>query len=173
MARSARSQLQRADERRRGLAPHAQSILGARAVDVALDGEDGVDARDRFQRDGRDRRRVLAAPRVGGDVGQLEELAPRMAPAQRLDDPPRLALGRIEAVVAAVGVGLEKAAPAREMAFGMLRRSVARGVEQRRRRSLSAERAVVADVDPDAARVGLAFGEDRNRGVVAMQALGG
>src|SRR5271169_4812941 len=30
----------------------------------------------------RDRRRILAAPRIGGDVGQVEELASRMAPAQ-------------------------------------------------------------------------------------------
>src|SRR6185437_4439075 len=107
------------------------------------------------------------------DVGKLEELAPGMAPAQRGDDPPRLALGLIEAVVAAVGVGLEKATPMTEMAPRVFGCSVARGVEQRRWRPPSAERAVVADIDPDAADVRLAFGQDRNRGVVAMQALGG
>ena len=51
--------------------------------------------------------------------------------------------------------------------------AVARGVEQRRRRSLSPEGALVADIDPDAARVGLALRENGNRGVVAVQALGG
>ena len=59
------------------------------------------------------------------------------------------------------------------MSFGMLGRPIARGVEQRRRRPLSAEGAIVADIDPDATRVRLAFGEDGNRRVVAMQALGG
>jgi len=35
---------------------------------------------DRLQCDRRDRRGVLAAPRIGGDIGQLEELPPGMGP---------------------------------------------------------------------------------------------
>ena len=96
-----------------------------------------------------------------------------MAPAQSFDDPPRFALWPIEPEVAAVGVGLENAAPLGEMALRMFAGAVARGVEQRRRRPLSTEGAVVANIDPDASRVGLALGENGNRGVVAVQAVGG
>ena len=68
--------LQRRDQIGGDLAPDAQTLVGPLAVDVALDVEDGVDAPDRLQGDRRDRRGVLAAPRIGGDVGQFEELAP-------------------------------------------------------------------------------------------------
>src|SRR5258708_2135277 len=78
-----------------------------------------VDALDGLQGHRRDRRRLLALPRVRGDVGQLEELAARMAPAQRLDDRARLAVGKIEAVVAVERVGLQKAGPVGQMSFGM------------------------------------------------------
>ena len=74
-----------------------------------------------------------------------------MASAQRFDNPARLAFGLFEMVIAAVSVGLENAALGAKLALGMLSRSVARGVEQRRRRPLCAERAVVADVHPYAA----------------------
>jgi hypothetical protein len=40
------------------------------------------------------------------------------------------------------------------------------------RRSLTSKRLVVAHVDPDPAGVGLAFGQDRDRGVVPVQSLG-
>ena len=57
----------------------------------------------------------------------------------------------------------------------MLDRAIARAVprvaEQRRRRVRTAERRVVADMDPGPARIGLAPGQNRNRGVVAMQAF--
>jgi len=57
-----------------------QSLFGAVAVDAALDIEQRVDAPDRLERDRRDRRRLLAAPSVGRDVCELEELAPRVGP---------------------------------------------------------------------------------------------
>ena len=38
-------------------------------------------------------------------------------------------------------------------------------------RVLAAERPVVADIGPDTASFGLAFRQDRNRGVIAVQAL--
>jgi hypothetical protein len=57
------------------------------------------------------------------------------------------------------------------MPLWMFARSIARGVIKRRRRVLAAEWPVVADVSPDAASFGLAFRQDRNRGVIAVQAL--
>jgi hypothetical protein len=57
------------------------------------------------------------------------------------------------------------------MPLGMPARPIARGVEQRRRRILAAERPVVAHVDPDPAGLRLALGEDRHGGVVAMQPI--
>jgi hypothetical protein len=57
------------------------------------------------------------------------------------------------------------------MTLRMLAAAIGRGVEQRRRRVLAAERPVVADVSPDAASFSLAFRQDRNRRVIAVQAL--
>ena len=96
-----------------------------------------------------------------------------MAPAQRLDDRTGLAVGKIEAVVAVKGVGLQNAGVTGQMPLGMLPRSIARGVEQRRWRILAAERPVVADIHPRPTGHRLALGEDGNRRVVAMQPLGG
>ncbi len=95
-----------------------------------------------------------------------------MAPAQRLDDRAGLAVGKIEAIVAGERVGLQDAGPACQMSFGMFARSIARGVEQGGRRIGPAERAVVADIHPNPARLGPALGEDGNRRVVAVQPLG-
>ena len=89
------------------LPPSRQPLLDRKAIDLAFDPEKRVDAFDGLQRDRRDRRRIVAAPRIGCDVGQLKELPARMAPAQRLDDRARLAVGKIEAVVAAERVGLQ------------------------------------------------------------------
>ena len=68
---------------------------------------------------------LLAPPRIGGDVGQFKELPARMAPAQRLDNWARLAVGKIEAVVTIERVGLQNAGIARQMPLGMLPRSIA------------------------------------------------
>ena len=48
----------------RSVLPHAQSLFGAQAVDVALDIEERVDAPDRLQRERRDRAACLAAPGI-------------------------------------------------------------------------------------------------------------
>lgn len=58
------------------------------------------------------------------------------------------------------------------MPFGMLTGSVARGVEESRRRCRAAKWFVVAHINPDATRLGLAFRQDRDRRVVAVQAVG-
>ncbi len=113
-------------------------------------------------------RRALAAMSA-----KLEELPPRVAPAQRLDDRTRLPVGKIEAIVAVEGVGLQNAGVTGQMPLGMLPRSIARGVEQRRWWVLAAERPVVADIHPRPTGHRLALGEDGNRRVVAMQPLGG
>jgi hypothetical protein len=54
-------------------------LLRRQAIDLALDGKQGIDAFDRFARD-----RRLA------EAGQIEELAPRMRPAPDFDDRPGL-----------------------------------------------------------------------------------
>ena len=58
------------------------------------------------------------------------------------------------------------------MALGVLAGAVAGVIEHGRRRRRAAERAVVADIGPQSAGDGLALGQDRHRGVIAMQALG-
>jgi hypothetical protein len=58
------------------------------------------------------------------------------------------------------------------MPRGMLVLSIARGVIERRRRCVTAKGPVVTDISPDVARDGLAPGQDRHGGVVAMQPLG-
>ena len=70
-------------ERRALLLPHAQALIGGKAVDGALDVEQRVDALHRLKRDRRDGRGLFATSCVGGDVSQFEELAPRMGPTQR------------------------------------------------------------------------------------------
>jgi hypothetical protein len=80
-----------------------QAFGGGRAVDLALAVEERVDTSDGLQRDRRDRRRRLAPSSVGGDISQLEEFPPRVAPAQRLDDRTRRPVGKIEAIVAVTG----------------------------------------------------------------------
>src|SRR4051794_35346874 len=97
---------------------------------------------------------------------------PGVNPTSSFQDRPRPAARLIELAIAAVGVGLEDAAIAGQMSLGMLAGPVARVVEHCARRRLSPERLVVAHIDPDPARVGLAFGQHRNRGVIAVQPLG-
>ena len=151
------------------------ALLGALAVDRALDHKQRVDAAHDLDGDRRERDLALSgslAASVLLDVGQDKELAPRMRPARRLLDRAGLAVREIELVVAVVGVGLQDARVANEMRLRMLAAPVARVVEHRGRRPGAAERLIVADVDPEPTGVGLAFGQHRNGGVVAVQALG-
>lgn len=50
---------------------------------------------------------------------------------------------------------------------------IARVMEQCGRRLRTAERGIVADVNPQPAGIGLALGENRHRRIVAVQSLGG
>lgn len=65
------------------VSPHAQALACGKPIDGALDVEQRIDAFHRLERNRGDGRRLFAAPCVGGDVGQFEELPPCMRPAQR------------------------------------------------------------------------------------------
>lgn len=133
----------------------------------------GVDAPHRLERERRDRRGVLAAAGVRGDVGELEELASRMRPAQRLGDRLGIPVCGVEFPEAAVGVGLQDAVPPRQVRLRMLTPPVAGEAEQRGGRGVAGEGAVVADMDPEPGRRGFPARQERHGGVVAVQPLGG
>ena len=71
--------LESRDERRDARAANGHALGGGAAVDLALGIEDRIDALDRFERQ-RGNHGELAA-RLGGDIGEHEELAPAMRPA--------------------------------------------------------------------------------------------
>ena len=75
-------ELQVCDEGRALLFADRETFLGGQAIDVTLDGEEGVDALDRLECDRRDHRRLPAALGGSGDVGELEEAASCMRPAE-------------------------------------------------------------------------------------------
>ena len=162
---------ERGDQRRGLFVANGKPPIGRQTVDGALDLEQGVDPPDCFEGDRRDNSRgsVLGlASGIGLNIGEDEELAPRMAPARRLQDGTRASLIGIQLAVAAIGIGLQDAGPGSEMLPWMFPRAVARVEEQRRRRRPAAERAVVADVGPTSCRDGLALGQHGHRRVVAV-----
>ena len=133
----AQPSLQRDDERTAALVTHAQAFLWGDAVDLALDGEQGVDALNRFNGN-----RCLVEPR------QVEELAPRMCPARRLDDGTRSTTCAIEPVEAGIGVCLHEPRIACKVLFRMLPAAI-RGVEEDcGGRVAAAERPIVAHIGP-------------------------
>src|ERR1700736_4695592 len=91
-----------------------------------------------------------------------------MDPARRLDDLARLAVGLVQPVVSAKGVGLENPGIVGQMRLSMLAGPIARVVEHRRRRILPAERTIVAHINPTSPGIGLPFGQDRHSRVVAL-----
>ena len=150
--------------------------VGRQTVDGALDLEQDVDPPDCFEGDRRDNSRRSAlglASSIGLDIGEDEELAPRMAPARCLQDETGASPVGIQLAVATIGIGLQDAAVGGQMALGLFARTVARVEEQRRRRRLAAERAVAADVGPTSCRDGLALGQHGHRRAVAVQPPGG
>lgn len=106
-----------------------------------------------------------------GEVGELEEAAAGVGPAQRLGHGTAGPRGGVEATEAGIGVRLEDAAVAVQVPLGMLAAAVWRVVEEDRGRAV-AERPVVADIGPEPAGGGLALRQHRHRRVVAVQALG-
>jgi hypothetical protein len=77
---------------------------------------------------------------MGGDMGEHEEVAPRMAPASGLEDGAGLSVCGIESGVAAIGVGLQNAAIAGKVLPGMFAGPVGRIEEQCRRRRRASRR---------------------------------
>src|ERR1700755_3013096 len=101
-----------------------------------------------------------------------KERATCVDPTRGLQNGAGLAIGLIQLVVPAVGVGLENPSVVGEVGLRMFGGPVARVVEHCRRRCGAAERAIVAQVNPTSPRGGLALGQDRHGGVVAVQPLG-
>ena len=95
-------------------------MLGCGAIDLALDGEDRVDAAHRF--DGQWR---------FAEIGEFEEFATAVAPAGSLGDWAGFALGVVEIAKAGIGIGLEDPGVAGEMPVRVLAVAVARVEEQR------------------------------------------
>ncbi|MCY1312682.1 hypothetical protein D9M70_631250 [compost metagenome] len=95
-----------------------------------------------------------------------------MGPAQGLDDQPGLTVRCEQPVVTGIGVGLQDAGEAAQVLVGVIARAVSRSPEQHRRRIGAAEGPIVADIDPSPAGFGLALRQDRDRGIIAMEAFG-
>ena len=94
--------------------PDGDTLFGRLAVDATLDLEQGIKALHGFQRNRIDHAGTLTAalPARGSlDVGQFEELTPCVCKAARLDHGGRLTAGRVELVVAAIGIGLQNPCP--------------------------------------------------------------
>lgn len=144
------------------LLPQGQALLGRQALDGALGRKDRVDPPHR-----------LGGQRGTGDLGKLEQLAPAMRPAGGLGDRAGLAAWRVEFVEPGIGIGLQDALVAGQVALRMLAGTVTRVAERRRRRCWSGKGPVVAHIGPDPADDGAAAGQHRHRGVVAVQPRGG
>ena len=117
------------DQRGAVLLAYGKTLLGRLAGDGALDLEQGVDTTNNLEREWRDDGRLLALrPGAGCDfnIGEDEELAPTVGPTGGLQNGCRLAVGGVELVVAAVGVGLQDAGPPVEMLAGMRARAALR-----------------------------------------------
>ena len=108
------------------LLPNPAAFVRAQAVDLALEGKEEVDALHRLECDRRHGRGTGAAARSGDDVGQLEEAAAGVPPAERRRDRPARTPQIIKPVVAAIGVGLQDAPPASQSLFDYAGQSWAR-----------------------------------------------
>ena len=82
-ALGAHPRLERGHQRCAALAAHRQAPFGKFAVHLALNVEQRIDALDRLERQRRDRRRALATPLAGRNVGEFVELPPPVRPASR------------------------------------------------------------------------------------------
>ncbi len=137
------------------LLAHGPSLLGALAVDLALDREEGVDALDGLKRDWREGFGVFTLSlftRAGGKIGLLEQLAAPMRLARRFGDGARLPVGGEELQIAFVGVGLKNTGIAGHVGLRVLARSVSRIIEHGRGRLGAAEGPIISNVIPDPRR---------------------
>ncbi len=115
--------------------PRNMTVTGGVTVDVALDGEDRIDAAHRLQR-----HRGLAG------IGDDEELAPAVAPARRFGDWSGFALAVVEIAKPGIGVGLEDPRIAGKVPSRMLAVPVARVIEDCGRRVRPGKRPIVAHI---------------------------
>jgi|RhiMethySRZTD1v2_1073278.scaffolds.fasta_scaffold174778_1 hypothetical protein len=160
------------DEQRGALGANRATLGGQKAVDLAFDVEDRVDALHRFERQRRDHGQP-AVLGFGGDIGEHEELATRMRPACRLDERTSFAAGVVEPVEPRISIGLKDPDVAAQVALRVLARTVARVEEHCRRRRASGERTVIAHIDPGPSGRRPARRQHRHRRVVAVHALAG
>src|SRR4051812_9482202 len=120
-------------------------------IDLALDGEDRINAPDRLQRQRRDhagRFALRLAPGIRRKSRQDEERPAGMCSTGRLDDRPRLTSGLVQLVVAAISVGLEDAGITGQMSGRMVAPAITRIVEHRRRWVRAGKRPVIAYIRP-------------------------
>src|SRR6476659_7943056 len=99
---------------------HGAPLVGAAAIDGALDLEQRIDASDRLQRDRRDRFALLAFPSILLDVSQLEEAPPRMGKAKRRRNRPHRLLWVEQRLEAVVAIGLQDTGEGGQMLLRML-----------------------------------------------------
>ena len=147
---------------------HGAPLVGATAVDGALNLEQRIEASDRLQRDRRDRFSLLAFPSIFLDVSQLEEAPPGMGKAKRRRNRPHLLLWVEQRLEAVVAIRLQDTGEGGQMLLGMLASSVARGVIDRRRRRRPGEGPVIPHISPDPPYRALALRQDPDGGVVAF-----
>jgi len=93
-----------------------------------------------------------------------------MCPARRLGNRPRHSVRFVEFVVAAKSIRLQNAGIFSKVSLRMFAASVAGIIEHCRRRRGATEGAIITDIHPTAGEVGLALGQHRHVGVIAMQA---
>jgi hypothetical protein len=93
--------------RRDALTAYRQTLDDGAAVDLALDVEARIDALDCFEGERCDDGEL--ATRLGGHVGEEEELASSVRPAAGLGDRPRLAASLVEPIETRVSIGLQNA----------------------------------------------------------------
>ncbi len=122
------------DERLAVLTPALQALVGGKPVDLPFDVEQTIDPFDRFQSHGRDRRGVPSTFGVCRNVGEHEELAPRVRPAQCLRQGTGIAVYLEQRIVTAIGIRLQNAGEGLQMAFRMLLSAVSRCIVECRRR---------------------------------------
>jgi hypothetical protein len=154
---------------------NCSALLRRFAIDGSLDVEQGVDASHNLDRNGREHDSLLARrlpSRILLEIGHGKERAAGMDPASCLDDRTRTSVRQIELTIPVKRIGLEQSGIAGQMTLRMLALAVAGVIEHRRRRRCPTEWRVIADINPASAGIGLAFGQDRHRGVITVQAFG-
>ena len=96
-----------------------------------------------------------------------------MRPAQRTGHGPRIAIGTIEIVISAIGVGLQHALPSGQVLIGIGRRAISGEAEERRRWRAAIPGAVITDIGPETSLFRATPRQKRHCRIVAMQTVGG